>query len=157
MLLLKQQKQGFAGMTAKVATAGMAAIAIVAMMIHPAFAQVSFDAATCAGHTNGYSFSDATDNTWLQPLVTGKYISKVPTPPNNGCTSYYRYLNPGATAYNCPSRTVGYYVLIVNGVEGTTTPADATNPLGGGNWVPCVGATAGWGAGSSEWVFQRDE
>ena len=41
MLLLKQQKQGFAGMTAKVATAGMAAIAIVAMMIYPAFAQVS--------------------------------------------------------------------------------------------------------------------
>jgi len=113
--------------------------------------------ALCAGHNNGYSYSDATDGYWMKQLVDGKYLAKVPTPPNNGCTSFYRYLWPGATTYNCPSRTTNYYILEVQGVEGSPAPPDASDPSSGYNWTPCSGATAGWGAGSSTWVFTKDE
>jgi prepilin-type N-terminal cleavage/methylation domain-containing protein len=114
-------------------------------------------AAICVGHTNGYSYSDATDASWLKSLVTAKYLAKVPTPPNNGCTSYYRYLYPGATTYNCPARTVGYYMLEIIGVEGMPAPPDAADPSDGSNWKPCPAATAGWGGGAGSWVFTKDE
>jgi prepilin-type N-terminal cleavage/methylation domain-containing protein len=114
-------------------------------------------AALCAGHTNGYSYSDATDGTWLKSLVIGNAITKVPTAPSNGCTSYYRYLYPGATTYNCPARTTNYYILEIVGVESMATPADASDPSDGSNWKPCPAATAGWGAGAAVWVFTKDE
>lgn len=113
--------------------------------------------AICGSHNNGYSYSDATDNTWLRDLVADGIVSKVPAAPGNNCTSFYRYLSPGATNYNCPSRTVNYYVLEVFGVENSPTPADASDPAGGGNWIPCISATAGWGAGASTWVFAKDD
>lgn len=112
----------------------------------------------CAGHSNGYSYSDATDGNWMKPLVDGGYLKKVPVPPSNGCLSYYRYLAPGdPTAYNCPSRTAAWYVLIIAGVEGSPpTPADASDTDVDG-WRPCPAATAGWGYGPTEWVFARDD
>jgi general secretion pathway protein G len=110
----------------------------------------------CAGHT-GYSYSDAADGTWMKALVDGKYLASVPTPPNNGCTSYYRYIYPGATAYGCSARTTGYYVLEIVGVENSTTPADASEPADNSWWRPCVGAGAGWGEGATKWVFTKDD
>lgn len=113
--------------------------------------------ATCPSHNNGYSFSDATDGTWLKELVDGKYLAKVPGPPSNGCTSFYQYLYPGASNYNCPSRTINYYVLIISGTDGAFTPSDASDPVGGGNWAPCAGSTVGWGAGNTNWIFAKDD
>ena len=106
---------------------------------------------------NGYSYSWGVDTNWMKPLVDGGYLKKVPLPPINDCASHYRYLHPSATSYNCPSRTSGYYILEVVGVETMPTPAEAHDPAGGGNWVPCTGATAGWGAGASRWIFTEDD
>lgn len=117
----------------------------------------STHAATCASHTNGYSYSDATDGTWLGDLVTSKTIPQVPLAPGNDCTSFYRYLSPGATTYNCPSRTKNYYILEIQGVENVAAPADAVDPSDGSNWKPCTGATAGWGGGAHAWIFTNDE
>lgn len=113
--------------------------------------------AICGTHNNGYSYSDATDGNWMKPLVDNKYLNKVPTPPNNGCSSFYRYLWPGATTYNCPSRTTNYYIIEVRGVEGMSAPADAADPSDGSDWKPCPAATAGWGGGSTNWVFAKDD
>jgi general secretion pathway protein G len=109
--------------------------------------------AGCTG--NGYSFSWATDGTWMKPLVDGGYLAKVPTPPINDCTHYYRYLHPSATSYGCTSRTVSYYVLTIDGTDSTFIPADASNPSW--NWKPCPEATAWWGTGASGWVFAKDD
>jgi prepilin-type N-terminal cleavage/methylation domain-containing protein len=113
----------------------------------------------CPGHTNGYSYSTATDNTWMKPLIDGGYLKSAPVAPNNSCTSYYRYISTGdPTAYNCPSRTMKYYVIEVSGVEGTPAPADASDLTNDSNpWRPCTGATAGWGNGSDRWVFTKDD
>lgn len=113
--------------------------------------------AICGTHNNGYQYSDATDNTWLQFLVDGKYLSKVPIPPNNGCGSFYRYIYVGATAYNCPARTANYYILQILGTDGTFTPPDMSNPAAGGGWTPCVGATTEWGNGNTDWAFEKDD
>ncbi len=113
--------------------------------------------AVCAAHTNGYMYSTATDNTWLKPLVDGKYLSKVPTPTTNSCTSHYRYLRPNATDYNCPSRVARYYVLEIEGTDGAVHPSDVAESPGNNVWRPCVGATAGWGYGNNAWVFTKDE
>ncbi|MGB3945436.1 MAG: prepilin-type N-terminal cleavage/methylation domain-containing protein [Candidatus Saccharimonadales bacterium] len=109
-----------------------------------------------AGHTNGYSYSTATDGSWLKPLVDGGYLSKPPSPPNQSCSNYYRYLHPGATSYNCPARTNSYYVLEFVGTDATFLPADASHTLVTWNWRPCVGATAAWGSGATNWSFARD-
>lgn len=87
---------------------------------------ITMSSACGAGHTNGYSYSTATDGTWLKPLIDGGYLQKAPTPPGQSCTNYYRYLHPGATSYNCPSRTSSYYVLEFVGTDATFLPADAS-------------------------------
>lgn len=114
-------------------------------------------AAICTTHNNGYLYSDATDNTWIQSLVDGRYLSKVPVSPNNGCSSFYRYLHVDATSYNCLARTANYYILEIVGTDGTLTPPDMSNSASGVNWYPCVGATAAWGGGNNSWVFERDD
>ncbi len=114
-------------------------------------------AAKCASHTNGYSFSDATDGTWMKALVDEGYLKQVPVPPGNDCVSHLSYLLVNATSYNCPARTKNYYVLLVYGVEGTNTPAGTADPVDGSNWSPCVGATAAWGGGTGVWLFQKDD
>ena len=113
-------------------------------------------ASSCAGHTNGYSYSTATDGTWLKPLVDDGYLKRAPISPVNNCTSYYRYLHPGATSYNCPARTSSYYVIEFVGTDATFLPADASHTLVSWNWRPCVGATAAWGSGATNWSFARD-
>jgi general secretion pathway protein G len=107
--------------------------------------------ATCGTHNNGYDFSDATDNTWLKPLVDGGYLTKVPVPPNSGCFSYYSYLHPAANNYNCPSRTTSYYVLQVYTSDATTQPADSQT------FTPCSGSTVTWYSSNTVWVFERDD
>jgi general secretion pathway protein G len=113
-------------------------------------------AAICGSHVNGYSYGDATDGTWLKPLVDGGYLQKAPLSPNNGCTSFYRYLHPAATSYNCPTRTDSYYVLEVYGVEGAQTPSEA-DTVDGVAWKPCPAATAGWGSSATSWTFVKDD
>lgn len=111
------------------------------------------------GVANGYSFSDATDNTWMKSLVDGGYISKVPTPPNNGCDSYMRYLATGdPTSYGCPAGTPQWAVLIVEGVEGgASAPANASDPGTYEEWKPCPGAGVGFGYGPTAWVYALQE
>lgn len=99
---------------------------------------------------NGYSYSWATDGTWLNPLVTGKYIDSAPIPPKSSCTMWYSYLNPGPTAYGCASRTKPYFVLIIQ-TEGSATP-----PAYSKTFTPCVGASATWTATSTNWVISSD-
>jgi general secretion pathway protein G len=113
-------------------------------------------AAICGSHTNGYSYGDATDGTWLKPLVDGGYLKKAPLSPNNGCSNFYRYLRPSATSYNCPSRTNAYYVLEIYGVESTQPPGEA-DVSDGVPWKPCPAATAGWGSGTTTWAFVKDD
>lgn len=110
-------------------------------------------AATCAAHNNGYNFSDATDGTWLKPLLTDGIIAKAPAPFPNDCSSYYSYLNPGPTSYNCPSRTSEYYVLTVVGIDNSQ---DAPAGSAVATWRPCAGATAGWGNGPTVWHFIKE-
>ncbi|MDQ5932286.1 MAG: ral secretion pathway protein [Patescibacteria group bacterium] len=104
-----------------------------------------------------YSYSFATDDSWLRPLVLGGYLTKAPTPAINDCSHYYRYYyvsNP--TSYNCLSRTSRYYVLEIVGTDATFLPDDASSTLTS-QWRPCSGATAGWGNGKVNWAFSKDE
>lgn len=105
---------------------------------------------SCTGLGTGYSYSFATDLTWLKPLVDGNYIDRAPTAPNSSCTSWYRYLNPPANSYNCPTRTKPYYVITVSGGEGNP-------PANSRTFTPCAGSTVTWTASSSIWVFNSDD
>lgn len=106
----------------------------------------------CTG--NGYSYSWATDGTWMKELVDGNYLSKVPVPPKNDCTnSHYAYIRPSASSYGCAGkRTTPYYILWVTGAEGGEPPSGAN--LNG--YTPCEGATASWGTNGGRWVFTKD-
>lgn len=112
-------------------------------------------AAICASHTNGYSYSDATDGSWLSILLTSKTINKVPVSPSNGCTQFYSYLYVAAASYGCTGlRTANYYVLQIIGTDGAAAvPGDAVT----GTWYPCAGATAAWGTDARNWTFQKDD
>ncbi len=100
---------------------------------------------------NGYSYSWGQDANWMKPLVDGGYLKKVPIPPTNDCSHYYRYLKGTATSYGCTTRTTGWYMLQVVGAEGASTPNDAAY------FSPCVGATANWGTSSTTWTFAKDD
>lgn len=115
-------------------------------------------ATTCStSPSNGYSYSSATDGSWLKPLVDGGYLSKVPTPPGNDCDSYFRYLDTGnPVSYGCTSRTTSWYMIEVTGVETDFTPKDAADS-DSYNWKPCEGATASFGSGATRWVFVKDD
>ncbi len=105
---------------------------------------------SCTGLGVGYSYSFATDGSWLPALVSSNSIDAVPTPPNSGCSSYYQYLYVATpTSYNCPSRTTPYFVLIVKS-EGSMTPPDSKT------FTPCVGSTVTWTASKTNWVFASD-
>jgi prepilin-type N-terminal cleavage/methylation domain-containing protein len=112
-------------------------------------------AAICASHTNGYSYSDATDGTWLNSLVTNKVLSKAPVSPDNGCAHHYSYLYVPASNYGCTGlRTANYYILQIVGTDGAASiPSGAVT----GTWRPCTGATAGWSTTSTSWTFQKDD
>lgn len=111
--------------------------------------------AICPSHTNGYSYSDATDKTWLSSLTGSDAISAVPTPlKTNDCSHWYSYLYVYATSYNCPSRTTNYYVLQVEGTKGVINP-----PSGAVNrtWTPCPGASASWNTWQKHWTFIKED
>ncbi len=99
--------------------------------------------------TSSYSYSWATDGTWMKPLIDGGYLKKIPLPPDNSCNSYYSYLHPAPTDYSCPTRTKDYYVLRITGAEGM-------QPVDSKTFTPCVGASTTWNASSSVWVFTSD-
>jgi hypothetical protein len=90
----------------------------------------------------------------MKPLLDQNTVSKVPVSPINDCTHYYRYLHPSATAYGCTTRTSGYYVLQVFGVDGSTPPSNAYQ----GTFKPCPEATmGGWSTSTTTWTFVRDD
>lgn len=111
--------------------------------------------AICSTHTNGYSYSDATDSTWLTLLVTSGTISTVPVPSENDCNVYYSYLYVTPASYGCTGkRATNYYILQVHGSAGLgTPPSNAVN----GTYLPCSGATASWTTASTNWVFEKDD
>lgn len=111
--------------------------------------------AICASHTNGYSYSDATDGSWLSALIADGTVGKVPVSPGNGCTQFYSYLYVAASSYGCTGlRTANYYILQVVGTDGAAAiPSDTVVGL----WRPCTGATAGWSTDSRNWTFQKDD
>lgn len=102
----------------------------------------------CTG--NGYSYSWATDGTWLSPLVSGNYINSAPVPPQSDCNYWYSYLNPAPTDYNCPSRTKPYYVLRIKTEGAITAPAYSKT------FTPCVGSSITWTASSTTWIIASD-
>lgn len=112
----------------------------------------------CSSMATGYSYSYATDDSWMRQLVQGRYMATVPKPPISDCSNFYRYLYVAApgTAYNCPSRTTGYYVLMVYGTDGVLHPPDESSTTTTG-WQPCVGSTVSWGTGTSVWAFAKDD
>lgn len=101
--------------------------------------------------TVGYSYSFATDGSWLKQLVDEKYLQKAPVPPKNGCEQYFQYMRKDATAYGCTSRATGWYVLIVRGASGSTTPSDSKS------FKPCAESSVGWFTDSKTWVFSGNE
>ncbi len=113
---------------------------------------------SCTSMATGYSYSYATDDTWMKKLVTGKYLSKAPTPPVSDCNHFYNYIYipAPATSYNCPSRTLGYYVLWIAGTDGVLNPPDESSSTTT-NWQPCVGSIVGWGNGTTVWAFAKDD
>ena len=109
-----------------------------------------------SANANGYSYSWATDGTWMKPLIDGKYLSKIPVSPVNDCTHAYSYLNVAAsdsTSYDCPARTKGYFVLVIDNTDGTFNPRDASQT----QWKPCAGSSVGWGGNAKYWVFAKDD
>lgn len=94
----------------------------------------------------GYSYSIATDDTWLKPLIPS-VISKVPTANPGDCTRYYRYFRGGATTWGCTTLTTGWYLLQVFGAEGSIVPAESQT------FKPCPESTVTMTATSTSWVF----
>jgi prepilin-type N-terminal cleavage/methylation domain-containing protein len=108
----------------------------------------------CSG--NGYSYSWATDGSWMKPLVDGGYLKGAPIPPINDCNRNYAYLHPNASSYGCTARTTGYYVLVINQTDGTFVPSDASSTPTS-TWKPCPEATAAWGGSKFYWAFTKDD
>lgn len=112
----------------------------------------------CSSMPTGYSYSYATDDSWMKKLVDGGYLKSAPRPPVSDCSRYYQYLYipaPG-TSYNCPSRTTGYFVLTVAGTDGVLNPVDESSTTSS-SWQPCVGSTVGWGNGTTSWTFAKND
>lgn len=78
----------------------------------------------CTG--GGYSFSWATDGTWMSPLTNANYISRTPIDPANGCTHYYRYLHINSGWWGCSSSG---YMLQVQLPDAGSVPTDAVTAI----------------------------
>lgn len=111
---------------------------------------------TGQAHTNGYSYSDALDDTWLKALRDSNTISSVPVAPGNDCTSHYKYLYLRSDGWGCTTRTTGFYFLQIMGVEATDNP-----PAGaiqkGTTWKPCPESNVSFIGSKSEWIFVKDD
>lgn len=62
------------------------------------------------------------DETFIQPLVSGGYMDKVPSDPGNGTSHNYRYYVYGAGSGGCDASRGRFYVLGVNDMEGSARP-----------------------------------
>ena len=100
---------------------------------------------------SGYSYSIATNDSWMKALVDGGYLKSVPVHSVNDCTHYIRYLHPSATSYGCTSLSSGYYVLEVIGVEGVITPSDSATRLS------CPEGVTQWPVNSTKWTFSKND
>lgn len=99
-----------------------------------------------------YSYSYASDGTWIKPLVSGKYIDSAPIPPVNDCSHYYRYYHSTSSTENGCTYGVGFYVLQVQGAEGTIIPSQAL-PLGSAGPSGCTSWPAALTTTKTTWTF----
>ena len=108
----------------------------------------------CSSVATGYGYSFVPDGTWLKPLIDQGIVSRVPVSPINDCTNFYRYLHPSATSYGCTTRTSGYYILQVFGINGAEAPDNAVK----GTFKPCPETTTGgWATNNNAWTFEKDD
>lgn len=97
----------------------------------------------------GYSYSVATNSSWLQELTSKGYLDKQLTPPTNNCSRYYSYTHSTATTqYGC-SYGIGFYILQVQGAEGSFTPSQALTSAP----ASCSSWPASLISNSSSWTF----
>ena len=97
----------------------------------------------------GYSYSIATDTSWLQELMGKGYLDKKLTPPTNDCSHYYSYIHSTSpTQYGC-TYGVGFYILQVQGAEGSITPAQALTSAP----ASCSSWPASLISNSTSWTF----
>lgn len=97
----------------------------------------------------GYSYSIATDSSWLQELINKGYLDKKLTPPTNDCSHYYSYIHStSSTQYGC-TYGIGFYILQVQGSEGTVTPSQALTSAP----ANCSSWPANLISNSTSWTF----
>ncbi len=99
----------------------------------------------------GYSYSVATDDSWIRNLRQSGFISQIPIDPMNDNSHYFIYLAYGTNGVgSCPEPV---YVLIAHGWEGgtATMPSDARTL----NCSISSVITAGWIQDNSQAVFSN--
>lgn len=97
---------------------------------------------------SSYSYSIATDDSWIKNLETSGVISQAPVDPINDTSHYYLYWSSGVNGYGACKEP--FYVLGVFGYENGQVPANS-HPLS------CTeGTTVGeWGETSSLAIFSN--
>lgn len=90
-----------------------------------------------------YSYSVATNGTWLRNLTDSGKLSQVPISTPNDNSNFYMYWRSGPNGYN--TCTQEFYILVVNGFEGTP-PANSSS-------VYCT--TAHFTTGTGRLVFSN--
>lgn len=98
-----------------------------------------------------YSYSVATDDSWLRTLRQSGFLTPIPLDPLNDNTHYLIYLGYGANGVgSCPESV---YVLIAYGWEGgtSTMPSDSQTL----NCSISGVITAGWTQDNSQAVFSN--
>ncbi len=78
---------------------------------------------------------------FMEYLVSGKYIGSVPLDPVNSAAMRYRYYRYPAGDYGCPASSGAYYVLGIIDMESSGRPA-ASSP--------------GWSCPSRNWASEFD-
>ncbi len=107
----------------------------------------------CSGG-GGFSYSWATDNSWLAILISDGYLKEGLKDPVNNCTNYYRYnrFTNGVSTYGCPS--ANYYLLQVLSPEAGTAPSNSTLTMPAG----CTSWPANYvSIPNSQWSFTKFE
>lgn len=97
----------------------------------------------------GYSYSVATDDSWMKNLVSDGMTTQVPKDPVNDSTHYIAYWSSSTTGYG--KCTTPFYVLTVVGYEsGPSIPDDSRT-------LTCTwgGSTANWTTSSNVAVFSN--
>lgn len=98
----------------------------------------------------GYSYSVATDDSWMRNLITSGIVSRAPLDPVNDNTHYIAYWSSGTTGLGkCTSEP--FYVLAVIGYDSSSNiPSDSRT-------LTCTwgGTTANWTTSSTRAVFSN--